>query len=61
VVAARASYLLHMRGRRTGVVAAVASHLVAQGRSGAAQGRSKPPIVVSGLPLRELRMFANHH
>jgi hypothetical protein len=28
-------------------------------RSGAARRRSKPPVVVSGLPLRELRMLVS--
>jgi hypothetical protein len=38
-----------------------ASHLLARGRrSGAAQGRSEPPVAISGLPLHELRMLANH-
>jgi hypothetical protein len=56
-----ASHLLHTWGRRSGAVVTGASHLVAWGRRcGAARGRSKPPIVVSGLPLRELWMLANH-
>jgi hypothetical protein len=55
------SHLLHTRGRRSGAVVARASHLMARGRrSGASRGRSKPLIVVSGLPLRELRVLANH-
>jgi hypothetical protein len=59
--AARASHLLHTCGRRSGAAAARASHLMVQGRRrGAAQGRSKPPVAVSGLPLRELRMLAKH-
>jgi hypothetical protein len=37
-----------------------ASHLLARGRSGAARGSSEPLIAVLGLPLRELRMLANH-
>jgi hypothetical protein len=37
----RASHLLHTRWRR----------------SGRTQGRSEPPVVVSGLPLHELRML----
>jgi hypothetical protein len=42
-------------------MAAEASHLVTQGRrSGAAQGRSKSPVAILGLPLHELRVFANH-
>jgi hypothetical protein len=46
---------------RCGAVAAGSSHLLARGRrSGAAQGRSKPLVAVSGLPLRKLRMLANH-
>jgi hypothetical protein len=62
VAAARASHLLHTRGRRIGAVMAGASHLVAQGRrSGAARGRSKPPVVVSGLPFCELQVLANLH
>jgi hypothetical protein len=60
-VADRASHLLHTRERRSGAVAARASHLMAQGRrSGAARGRSKPPVAVSGLSLRELQMISNH-
>jgi hypothetical protein len=42
---ARASYLLHARGRRSGV----------------AQGRSEPPVAVSGLLLHELYMLLANH
>jgi hypothetical protein len=60
-VAVRPSHLLHTRGRRSGVVVAGASHLLARGRrSGVTQGRSEPPIAVSGVLLHELRMLANH-
>jgi hypothetical protein len=55
VVTTRASHLLHTRERRGGAVAAGASHLMAcRRRSGAARGRSKSPVAVSGLPLHEL-------
>jgi hypothetical protein len=58
---AGASHLLHTRGRRSGAVAAGVSHLVARGRrSDAAQGRSKPPVVVTCLPLHDLQILANH-
>jgi hypothetical protein len=47
--------------RRSGVAVARAFHLVTRGRrSGAARGRSKPPIAVLGMPLHELRALANH-
>jgi hypothetical protein len=60
-VVARASHLLHTWGRRSGAMTAGASHLVAWGRrSDAARGRSKSPVAVSGLPLHELRVLANH-
>jgi hypothetical protein len=37
------------------VAAARASHLLARReRSGAARGKSEPPVAVSGLPLHEL-------
>jgi hypothetical protein len=44
------------------VVVARASHLLAarERRGGVARGRSEPPVAVSGLPLRELRVLANH-
>jgi hypothetical protein len=59
--AARTSHLLHTRGRRSDVAAAGASHLLAWGRRrSAARGRSEPPVALSGLPLHELRMLANH-
>jgi hypothetical protein len=58
--AAASSHLLDTRGR-SGAMTAEASHLVEREmRSGVARGRSKSPIVVSGLPLRELRVLANH-
>jgi hypothetical protein len=54
VVVARASHLLHTRGRRSGVVAARDSHLLVRGRrSGVTRGRNKPPIAVSGLASSE--------
>jgi hypothetical protein len=44
------------------VVAARASHLLSRGRrSGAARGRSEPPVTVSGLLLREPRMLLANH
>jgi hypothetical protein len=47
--------------RRSGAVAVGASHLHTRGRrSGAVQGRSKPLVAISGLPLRELRVLVNH-
>jgi hypothetical protein len=46
---------------RSGAAVAGASHLVTRGRrSGAALGRSKPPVAVLGLPLYKLRMLANY-
>jgi hypothetical protein len=45
MAAGRASYLLHVRGRR----------------NGAARARSEPPVVVLGLLLRELRMLLANH
>jgi hypothetical protein len=51
---------MHTRGSRSDVAAATASHLLTGGRSGAARGRSEPPVAVSGQPLHKLRMFANH-
>jgi hypothetical protein len=45
VAAVRASHLLAVRGRRGGVT---------RGRS------SEPPVAISGLPLHELGMLANH-
>jgi hypothetical protein len=48
-----------MRGRRSGVVAATASHLLVRGRRrGVARERSEPLVAVSGMPLRELLMLA---
>jgi hypothetical protein len=47
--------------KRSGAAVVGASHLVVRGsRSSATQGRSKPPIAVLGLPLRELRVLANY-
>jgi hypothetical protein len=47
-------------GGGSGAVAAGASHLLAWGRrSGAARGRRKPPVAVSGLPLRVQGVLAN--
>jgi hypothetical protein len=61
VVAARASHLLHMQ-ERSGVAAPGTYHLVVRGRrSGAARGRSKPPVVVSGLPLHDLILKKQQH
>jgi hypothetical protein len=45
--------------RRTSVAVARASHLLA--RSGAARGRNKPPVEVSGLLLHELIMLLANH
>jgi hypothetical protein len=61
-VVVRAFYLLHARGRRSASAAAArASHLLARGRrSGAARGKSEPPIAVLDLLLHEPRMLANH-
>jgi hypothetical protein len=49
-----------MRGRRSGVVAAKASHLLVRGRRrrGVARERSEPLVAVSGMPLHELLMLA---
>jgi hypothetical protein len=59
VAVARSSHQ-HMQQRRSGVAAAEVFHLLARGRSGAARGRSEPPVAVSGLPLCELQMLVNH-
>jgi hypothetical protein len=61
VVVVGGSHLLHMQGRRSGAAAVGASHLLArERRSGASQGRRKPPVVVSGMPLHEQGVHANH-
>jgi hypothetical protein len=44
------------------VVMARASHLLARGRrKSPARGRSEPPVAVSGMLIRELRMLLTSH
>jgi hypothetical protein len=62
-VVARASYLLHARGRRSDAAVGTADLLDTWGRRSIvlARERSEPPITVSSLLLRKLRMLhANH-
>jgi hypothetical protein len=54
--------LLPAWGRRSGAAVAKASHLLTRGRKrSAARGRSKPPVGVSGMLLRELWMLLANH
>jgi hypothetical protein len=48
--------------KRSSAATAKASQLLAawERRGGAAQGKSESLVAISGLPLRELRMLANH-